>query len=66
MGQAKVVPLDVAQAVDETVVGPKAMSLVRMIRAGLATPASFCVTKIIKTGQTIQVDGNRGAVTILQ
>ncbi|MBL7186452.1 MAG: hypothetical protein ISS70_09005 [Phycisphaerae bacterium] len=45
MYHAKVVPLDVAQPVDENAVGPKAMSLVRMSRAGLTVPAGFCVTE---------------------
>ena len=45
MDHAKVVPLDVAQPVDGNAVGPKAMSLVRMGRAGLTVPAGFCVTE---------------------
>ncbi|MHC4626716.1 MAG: PEP/pyruvate-binding domain-containing protein [Planctomycetota bacterium] len=45
MGHAEVVPLDAAWPVDKDSIGPKAMSLVRMIRAGLAVPAGFCVTE---------------------
>jgi len=41
----EVVPLDAVRSVDEDGVGPKAMSLVRMIRAGFAVPAGFCVTE---------------------
>ena len=45
MGHSGVVPLDAVRSVDEDAVGPKAMSLVRMSRAGLAVPAGFCVTE---------------------
>ena len=45
MGHAEVVPLDAVWSIDEDAVGPKAMSLVRMIRAGLPVPAGFCVTE---------------------
>ncbi|MCP4259165.1 MAG: hypothetical protein GY774_16905 [Planctomycetes bacterium] len=44
MGQAKVIPLENAQLINETEVGPKAASLVRLSRAGLAVPPGFCVT----------------------
>ncbi|MHC4168259.1 MAG: PEP/pyruvate-binding domain-containing protein, partial [Planctomycetota bacterium] len=45
MAHARIVPLDGRQLVDETEIGPKAMSLVRMNRAGFAVPGGFCVTE---------------------
>ncbi len=45
------------------------MSLGSIIAREYGIPAVVNVggaTRIIKTGQTIQVDGNRGIVTILQ
>lgn len=44
MARARIVLLNTRQAVDETEVGPKAMSLIRMRLSGLAVPAGFCVT----------------------
>ena len=44
MGQAKVVPLETDQLINEIEVGPKAASLVRLSRAGLAVPPGFCIT----------------------
>ncbi|MEE9371229.1 MAG: PEP/pyruvate-binding domain-containing protein, partial [Sedimentisphaerales bacterium] len=44
MSQVKVVPLDSVRVIDETAVGPKAMSLIRLSRIGLAVPAGFCIT----------------------
>jgi len=38
-----VVSLSAAQHIDETVIGPKAMSLIRLRRIGLEVPAGFCV-----------------------
>ncbi|UCC97745.1 MAG: hypothetical protein JSW66_18110 [Phycisphaerales bacterium] len=39
----KVVTLDGTRDVDETEIGPKAMSLIRLGRTGLAVPAGFCI-----------------------
>ncbi len=47
MNQTTVVSLDAAQHVDETVIGPKAMSLIRLSRIGLAVPRGFCVTATV-------------------
>ncbi|MCP4611663.1 MAG: hypothetical protein GY845_23385 [Planctomycetes bacterium] len=47
MDQAKVVPLETTQLINETQVGPKAASLMRLSRAGLAVPAGFCVTAAV-------------------
>ena len=44
MARARIVLLNARQPVDETEIGPKAMSLVRMSRSGLAVPAGFCIT----------------------
>jgi len=43
----RVLSLDYIKAVDETKVGPKAMSLVRMKRTGLPVPAGFCITEAV-------------------
>ncbi|MHC4540070.1 MAG: PEP/pyruvate-binding domain-containing protein, partial [Planctomycetota bacterium] len=40
----KVVTLDGARDADETEIGPKAMSLVRLARIGVAVPSAFCIT----------------------
>ncbi|MHC4555670.1 MAG: PEP/pyruvate-binding domain-containing protein [Planctomycetota bacterium] len=45
MSQAKIVPLDTARLIDEKAIGPKAASLVRLGRIGLAVPAGFCITE---------------------
>jgi len=42
--QVKVVPLDDVQLIDEMAIGPKAASLVRLSRIGLAVPDAFCIT----------------------
>ena len=47
MGQAKVVPLETIQLISEPQVGPKALSLMRLSRAGLSVPAGFCVTAAV-------------------
>ncbi len=44
MTQTKVISLKTAQPINETEIGPKAASLVRLIRAGLTVPAGFCIT----------------------
>ena len=44
MAHARTVLLYTRQPVDESEVGPKAMSLIRMNRAGFAVPVGFCVT----------------------
>jgi phosphohistidine swiveling domain-containing protein len=44
MAQSKVISLKTAQHINETEVGPKAASLMRLSRAGLAVPAGFCIT----------------------
>lgn len=43
MKQVRVVPLDAAQNISRTAIGPKAMSLVRMSQVGLPVPPGFCV-----------------------
>ena len=47
MAQAKVFPLETTQLINETKVGPKAASLMRLSRAGLVVPAGFCVTAVV-------------------
>ena len=47
MAQAGIVLLNARQPVDETEIGPKAMSLVRMSRSGLAVPTGFCITAAV-------------------
>ncbi|NQT00514.1 MAG: hypothetical protein HQ580_00680 [Planctomycetes bacterium] len=47
MGQTKVISLQTVQLINEKEVGPKAASLMRMSRAGLAVPAGFCVTAAV-------------------
>ncbi|MHC4533427.1 MAG: PEP/pyruvate-binding domain-containing protein [Planctomycetota bacterium] len=44
MAQAKVVPLETTQLINEIQVGPKASSLMRLSRTGLSVPIGFCVT----------------------
>ncbi len=44
MGQPGVISLDVARPIDETAVGPKATSIIRLSRLGFAAPAGFCIT----------------------
>ena len=44
MSQVRIVPLDTAQYVDVNTIGPKAMSLIRMVRLGINVPAGFCIT----------------------
>jgi len=45
MKQARIVPLDTGEFIDPTAIGPKAMSLVRLGRVGVAVPAAFCITE---------------------
>jgi len=45
MSQVNIVPLDTAQLIDETAVGSKAASLIRLGRIGLSVPAGFCITE---------------------
>jgi len=45
VSRVKVVPLDGVRLTDETAVGSKAASLVRLKQLGLAVPAGFCVTE---------------------
>ena len=47
MAQAKVVPLETIQLINEKEVCPKAASLFRLSRAGLAVPPGFCVTAVV-------------------
>ncbi|MHC4240778.1 MAG: PEP/pyruvate-binding domain-containing protein [Planctomycetota bacterium] len=47
MDQTKVISLQTAQLINETQVGPKAASLMRLSRAGLVVPAGFCVTAVV-------------------
>jgi rifampicin phosphotransferase len=42
-----VVSLDAAQHVDETTVGPKALSLIRLRRIGLRVPGGFCIAATV-------------------
>jgi len=42
--QVNIVPPEAMQLIDETAVGPKAASLVRLNRIGLAVPDAFCIT----------------------
>jgi len=44
MSQARVFALKATRLIDETAVGPKASSLVRLSRIGLAVPDAFCIT----------------------
>lgn len=44
MNQVRIIPLDTVLHVDKTAIGPKALSLVRLSRLGLAIPAGFCIT----------------------
>jgi len=44
MSQAKILSLDTARLCDETTIGPKAASLVRLSQIGLAVPDGFCIT----------------------
>lgn len=44
MSRTRVVSLSATHHVDEMIVGPKAMSLIRLWRMGLPVPAGFCVT----------------------
>jgi pyruvate,water dikinase len=43
MTQTKVISLKTAHHINETEVGPKAASLMRLCRAGLTVPAGFCI-----------------------
>jgi pyruvate,water dikinase len=47
VSQARIVSLDAAAHADETAVGPKAMSLIRLRRIGLPVPAGFCVAATV-------------------
>ncbi len=47
MSRTTVVSLDATQHIDETAIGPKAMSLIRLSRIGLAVPRGFCVTATV-------------------
>lgn len=47
MSRTTVVSLDATQHIDETAIGPKAMSLIRLRRIGLAVPRGFCVTATV-------------------
>lgn len=42
-GKVKVIALNAARGIDQTVVGPKAISLIRMKQIGLSVPAGFCI-----------------------
>ena len=44
MNQVGIIPLDTTQHVDKTAIGPKALSLIRLGRIGLAVPPGFCIT----------------------
>ena len=44
MDQTKVISLETDQLINEKEVGPKAASLFRLSRAGLAVPPGFCIT----------------------
>ena len=44
VNQVRIIPLDTVLHVDKTAIGPKALSLVRLSRLGLAIPAGFCIT----------------------
>ena len=44
MSQVRIVPLDTTRNIDKTAIGPKALSLIRLGRLGLAVPAGFCIT----------------------
>ena len=43
MSHVRIVPLGASQHVDEKTIGPKALSLIRLSRLGIAVPASFCI-----------------------
>jgi pyruvate,water dikinase len=43
----RIVSLDAARDIDETPIGPKAMSLIRLGRIGLPVPAGFCVAATV-------------------
>jgi len=47
VNRTMVVSLDAAQHIDEALVGPKAMSLIRLRRIGLAVPRGFCVAATV-------------------
>ncbi len=47
MSQTRIVSLNAARDIDETAIGPKAMSLVRLRRIGLPVPAGFCVAATV-------------------
>jgi len=47
MSQTRIVSLDAARDVDETLIGPKAMSLVRLRCIGLPVPAGFCIAATV-------------------
>ena len=44
MNHIRIVPLDTARHIDKTAIGPKALSLIRLSRLGLAVPPGFCIT----------------------
>jgi pyruvate,water dikinase len=44
LGQVKVVSLNDVRSTDETAIGPKALSLARLIRLGIKVPPGFCIT----------------------
>ena len=46
MSQVRIVPLDTTRHIDKTAIGPKALSLIRLSRIGIAVPAGFCITAV--------------------
>ena len=46
MSQVRIVPLDTTRNIDKTTIGPKALSLIRLGRIGIAVPAGFCITAV--------------------
>lgn len=46
MSQVKVVSLKEVQLTDEATIGPKTMSLARLIRFGFKVPPGFCITAV--------------------
>jgi len=47
VSQTRIVSLNAARDIDETAIGPKAMSLIRLGRIGLSVPAGFCVAATV-------------------
>jgi len=44
VSQVRIIPLDTTRYVDTKAIGPKALSLIRLGRLGIAVPAGFCIT----------------------